>query len=364
MAALRLEGITKSYGDAGPVVRDLSLSIGSGEFVTLLGPSGCGKSTTLKIVAGLVAPDRGRVALGGRDVTALPASARGVGMVFQNLALFPHLTAAENVAFGLRMRGLPRPEIRRRVDAALELVRMQGFEERLPAQLSGGQQQRVALARACAIEPTVLLLDEPLGALDRKLREEMQVEIRALTRRLGVTALFVTHDQEEALVLSDRVAVMNHGVVEQLDRPQAVFRRPATAFVAGFMGVANLFPARVAAEDPAALALEGAEGLRLRCGRRGTPGAAVMVGLRPEDALLAGAGATAPDGNAFAATVLGVVYPGAMVTLALRPEAAPGLTLTARVAAAGHGGLGREPAPGEPLQVGWRPSDVLVYSGG
>jgi putative spermidine/putrescine transport system ATP-binding protein len=364
MAALRLEGITKSYGGAGPVVRDLSLSVGSGEFVTLLGPSGCGKSTTLKIVAGLVAPDRGRVALGGRDVTVLPASARGVGIVFQNLALFPHMTAAENVAFGLRMRGLPRPEIRRRVDAALELVRMQGFEERVPAQLSGGQQQRVALARACAIEPAVLLLDEPLGALDRKLREEMQVEIRALTRRLGVTALFVTHDQEEALVLSDRVAVMNHGVVEQLDRPQAVFRRPATAFVAGFMGVANLFPARVSAEDPAALGLEGAEGLRLRCERRGTPGAAVVVGLRPEDALLAGAGAPAPDGNAFVATVLGVVYQGAMVTLTLRPEAASGLVLTARVAAAGHGGLGREPAPGEPLQVGWRPSDVLVYPGG
>jgi ABC-type Fe3+/spermidine/putrescine transport system ATPase subunit len=364
LTELRLERITKSYGGAGAVVRDLSLSIGSGEFVTLLGPSGCGKSTTLKIVAGLVAPDRGRVALGGRDVTALPASARGVGMVFQNLALFPHLTAAENVAFGLRMRGLPRPEIRRRVHAALELVRMQGFDERVPAQLSGGQQQRVALARACAIEPAVLLLDEPLGALDRKLREEMQVEIRALTRRLGVTALFVTHDQEEALVLSDRVAVMNLGVVEQLDRPQAVFRRPTTAFVAGFMGVANLFLARVAADDPGVVAPEGAEGLRLRCGRRGTPGAAVTVGLRPEDAVLAGAGAPAPDGNAFAATVLGVVYQGAMVTLTLRPVAAPGLALTARVAAAGHGGLGREPGPGEPLQVGWRPSDVLVYPSG
>jgi len=282
-------------------------------------------------------------------------------MVFQNLALFPHLTAAENVAFGLRMRGLPRPEIRRRVDAALELVRMEGFEERVPAHLSGGQQQRVALARACVIEPAVLLLDEPLGALDRKLREEMQVEIRALTRRLGVTALFVTHDQEEALVLSDRVAVMNLGVVEQLDRPQAVFRRPATAFVAGFMGVANLLPARVAADEPIVATLEGAPGLRLRSEFRGAPGAAVTLGLRPEDALLASADAPAPDGNAFAATVVGVVYQGAMVTLTLRPEVAPEVALTARVPAAGHGGLGREPASGEPLQVGWRPSDVLVY---
>src|SRR5499433_609811 len=215
MASVSLQSVSKSYG-AHRAVSHVSLEIAQGEFLVLLGPSGCGKTTTLRMIAGFVEPSAGRILFGNRDVTDLPPYHRNTGLVFQGYALFPHLTVSENVAFGLRMRKLDRPEIERRTEEALRLVRLEALAERMPRQLSGGQQQRVALARALVIEPSVLLLDEPLSNLDAKLREELREEIREIQRRLAITAVFVTHDQEEALTLSDRVAVMNAGRLEQV----------------------------------------------------------------------------------------------------------------------------------------------------
>jgi putative spermidine/putrescine transport system ATP-binding protein len=221
-------------------VDGVTLDIAAGEFFSLLGPSGCGKTTSLRMIAGFELPDSGRVHVAGRDITDLPVHKRDMGMVFQSYALFPHRTVAENVAFGLRMRDVPKPDIERRVEAALALVALTGLEERKPGQLSGGQQQRVALARALVVEPPVLLCDEPLGALDRKLRQQMQFELKELQKRLGVTLVFVTHDQEEALAMSDRIAVMNRGKVEQVGAPTEIYERPRTRFVADFIGEINI----------------------------------------------------------------------------------------------------------------------------
>ncbi|HLM14271.1 MAG TPA: ABC transporter ATP-binding protein, partial [Reyranella sp.] len=221
-------------------VDGVTLDIAAGEFFSLLGPSGCGKTTSLRMIAGFELPDSGRVHVAGRDITDLPVHKRDMGMVFQSYALFPHRTVAENVAFGLRMREVPKPDIERRVKAALAQVALTGLEERKPGQLSGGQQQRVALARALVVEPPVLLCDEPLGALDRKLRQQMQFELKELQKRLGVTLVFVTHDQEEALAMSDRIAVMNHGKVEQVGAPTEIYERPRTRFVADFIGEINI----------------------------------------------------------------------------------------------------------------------------
>ena len=221
-------------------VDGVTLDIAAGEFFSLLGPSGCGKTTSLRMIAGFELPDSGRVHVAGRDITDLPVHKRDMGMVFQSYALFPHRTVAENVAFGLRMREVPKPDIERRVKAALAQVALTGLEERKPGQLSGGQQQRVALARALVVEPPVLLCDEPLGALDRKLRQQMQFELKELQKRLGVTLVFVTHDQEEALAMSDRIAVMNHGRVEQVGAPTEIYERPRTRFVADFIGEINI----------------------------------------------------------------------------------------------------------------------------
>lgn len=244
MAQVDLENVRGGYADF-IAVDDVSLTINSGQFVTLLGPSGCGKTSTLRIVAGLLTPGSGRVLFDGRDVTGLSSAKRNIGMVFQSLALFPHMTVAENVAFGLKMRKTPPAEIADRVQRTLEIVRLEHLASRYPAQMSGGQQQRVALARALAITPSILILDEPFGALDRKLREAMQVELHALTRQLGMTALFVTHDQEEALMLSDKIAVMNKGVVEQFGSPEEIYQTPRTEFVADFMGVTNFLDGKL-----------------------------------------------------------------------------------------------------------------------
>ena len=260
--ALRLAGIAKRYG-AVAAVAGIDLDVPEGEFVTLLGPSGCGKTTTLGLIAGFFAPSAGEIYLKGRAVAGLPPFKRDIGVVFQDYALFPHMTAAENVAFGLRMRGIEKSQLHQRVDEALDLVQLRGLAERRPLQLSGGQRQRVALARALVIRPTVLLLDEPLSNLDLKLREEMRVEIAGLQRRLGITTVFVTHDQGEALVMSDRIAVMNAGRIEQVGRPAEIYERPATRFVAEFIGRMNFFSrggklvairperARLSAERPA-----------------------------------------------------------------------------------------------------------------
>ena len=352
MAALDLEGVRKRYGQA-TVLGGLNLSMVSGEFVTLLGPSGCGKSTTLKIIAGLERPDAGVVRLDGRDITAVPARSRGIGVVFQNLALFPHMTVAQNVAFGLRMRRIATAELRRRVTRALELVQLGGFADSIPGQLSGGQQQRVALARAFVIEPPVMLLDEPLSALDRTLREAMQVEIRGLTRRLGVTAVFVTHDQSEALVLSDRIAVMNRGAIEQVDAPPALFRSPRTAFVAGFMGVSNLFRARYGA-DPDFLELEDFPGFTLGAPQRGTAGRGVIVGLRPEDAMVSEAGEA--SGAVLLAAVEQVIFKGTTMALTLRPQRPPHATIEVVQPAAGA-----MPEAGQIVAVTWPAGRVLVF---
>jgi spermidine/putrescine ABC transporter ATP-binding subunit len=276
LSAVRLEGIAKSYGGVD-AVKDVSLSVESGEFVTFLGPSGCGKTTTLRIIAGFVRPTRGRVSIAETDVTEVPPHLRQVGLVFQNYALFPHMTVAQNVAFGLRMRKVAEPERTQRVREALDLVRLGEFGARSPRQLSGGQQQRVALARALVIRPSVLLLDEPFGALDRQLRDHMRVELRALQQRLGISTVFVTHDQDEALSMSDRIVVMNGGRVEQIGVPAEVYEHPRTRFVATFMGRSNVLAAEVVASDPS--------GTRIRIGR--------LDLLAPPSGLAAGASVTA-----------------------------------------------------------------------
>jgi ABC-type Fe3+/spermidine/putrescine transport system ATPase subunit len=242
---VRLRGIRKTFG-AHPVLRDCDLDVMKGEVMTLLGPSGCGKTTLLRTVAGFVVPDAGSVAIGDRDVTLTPPNRRPVGMVFQHYALFPHMTVFGNVAYGLRVRRLGGAETERRARAALELVELSGLADRWPLQLSGGQQQRVALARVLVLEPEVLLLDEPFGALDAKLRQSMQVDLRRLVRRVGITTIFVTHDQDEALTLSDRIAVMRGGVFEQVGTPLEIYDRPASAYVADFVGSSNLFTGEAA----------------------------------------------------------------------------------------------------------------------
>jgi ABC-type Fe3+/spermidine/putrescine transport system ATPase subunit len=236
---VQLQGVDKAFGTL-PVLRGCVLDVRQGEVMTLLGPSGCGKTTLLRVIAGLVSPDAGSVSIGGRDVTWVPANRRQVGMVFQHYALFPHMTVFGNVAYGLRVRRAPRDELGRRVRAALALVELEALAERWPGQLSGGQQQRVALARALVLEPQVLLLDEPFGALDAKLREAMQVDLKKLVQRLGITTVFVTHDQDEALTLSDRIAVMQAGQITQVGSPLQIYDRPANAYVADFVGRSNL----------------------------------------------------------------------------------------------------------------------------
>ena len=232
---LRLEGITKRFGPA-PVLNGVGLTVGAGEFVTLLGPSGCGKTTTLRIVAGLEQPDAGRVYLSGRDVTPLPPDKRDVNTVFQNYALFPHMNVEANIGYSMRIKRAPKSDIKRAVADALELVRLDGYQKRMPGELSGGQRQRVAIARAMVARPKILLLDEPLGALDLQLRRRMQAELKTLQRELGIAFIYITHDQEEALNMSDRIAVMREGRFEQVGTPDDVYNRPQTEFVAAFAG--------------------------------------------------------------------------------------------------------------------------------
>jgi len=288
--AVSLRGIRKSFGDV-LAVRDVSLEVAEGEFVTLLGPSGCGKTTLLRILAGLEALDAGMVLISGRDVTGDPPHRRPVNTVFQHYALFPHRTVAGNVAFGLEMAGRPRADIAAKVERALEMVRLGGMGARRVDQLSGGQRQRVALARAVVLEPEVLLLDEPMSALDRKLREEMRAEVKGLHARLGTTFVFVTHDQEEALAMSDRIAVMNGGQVEQLGSPAEVYQRPRTRFVAEFLAVRNLLAARVQEVGDGAAVLRTDGGLELRSTAPGfVKGARAWVGVRPERLAFDGAG--------------------------------------------------------------------------
>jgi spermidine/putrescine transport system ATP-binding protein len=295
--AVAFAGVSKGFG-AGFAVRDVSLEVEAGEFLTLLGPSGCGKTTLLRLLAGFESPDRGQLLISGKDVAALPPFRRPVNTVFQQYALFPHRSVAQNVAFGLEMAGRAAAEIRERVPRALEMVRLQGFGERRIDSLSGGQKQRVALARAIVLEPEVLLLDEPMAALDLKLRKEMQVELKNLQERLAITFLFVTHDQDEALIMSDRIAVMNNGRIEQVGTPEELYERPRTRFVADFLAVRNILDAEVVAVEAGTARLRTGGGLLILApadpgyvaGRR------VVIGVRPERLEIGGTGLNRLDG--------------------------------------------------------------------
>jgi spermidine/putrescine ABC transporter ATP-binding subunit len=310
VADVELRSVTKAFGRVR-AMDAVDLEVKKGEFLSLLGPSGSGKTTTLRVIAGLVEPSAGEVLIGGRVMTHVPVHRRNLAMVFQNYALFPHLSVLENVAFGLEMRRMSRSESARRVADALALVRLPGFEARYPHQLSGGQRQRVALARAIVVQPSVLLLDEPLGALDKKLRESMQVELKALQRTLGVTTVFVTHDQEEALTLSDRVAVMNEGRIEQLDTPVEVYERPRTRFVSDFIGVTNFLDGDVTPGDGDPVTVRTAKGLRVSVPAAALPRGRTRVTLsvRPEKITLQRE-RPAPGPNVARGVVENVVYLG------------------------------------------------------
>src|SRR5215471_14197299 len=323
MAALHLNNVSKKFAEV-LAVDDLSLEVADGEFVVLLGPSGCGKTTTLRIIAGFIEASAGAVRIGARDVTNDPPYRRNVGFVFQNYALFPHLDVAENVAFGLRRRRRPEPEIAERVSRALALVKLEGFEARMPRQLSGGQQQRVAIARALVIAPDVLLLDEPLSNLDAKLRRDVRQELRRLQKLSGITTVMVTHDQDEAMSIGDRLVVMNHGRVQQIGSPQALYRHPANRFVAGFIGRGNFLDG-AAGLDGCSFVTRG--GLTIVCARL-DPGADTLL-VRPENVAVRPGGATGV--NCFPARIAAAVFQGSAFDLDLR--LATGETLEAQVAA-------------------------------
>jgi putative spermidine/putrescine transport system ATP-binding protein len=307
-APIALRRIVKRYG-AMLAVNELSLDIAAGEFVSFLGPSGSGKTTALLMIAGFVAPTAGEIMLGNADITSLPPYRRNIGMVYQNYALFPHMTVARNIAFPLRMRGMARGEIARRVARALDLVRLAGLDERLPNQLSGGQQQRVALARALVFEPPLLLLDEPLGALDKKLREELQIEIKRIQRTIGSTMIYVTHDQDEALSMSDRIAVMSRGRIEQVGAPSELYERPRTRFVAEFLGSSNFLEATVIARgDRLLLRTTGGLAIEMPRSLAAAVGDRFTLSIRPERIRLAERGAR--DGAWHPARVIDSFYHG------------------------------------------------------
>ena len=327
---LRLEGIEKRFGDT-PVLRGLSLSVNSGEFITLLGPSGCGKTTTLRIIAGLERADAGRVFLAGEEVSDRAPNRRDVNMVFQNYALFPHMNVGQNIAYSLKLKGLPRPAIKKTVAGALEMVRLSGFEGRLPASLSGGERQRVALARALVNRPKALLLDEPLGALDLQLRRQMQGELKKLQQQLGIAFIYITHDQEEALTMSDRIAVMREGRFEQIGSAAEVYDSPKTSFVARFVGNANILQGTVVSATAGAegetLVLEHPAG-RFRTLNRGAscaPGERLTVAVRTEHLILE---PPPPEGaGGLAVRVTGKSFAGGQLRITL--EAAGGGELVA-----------------------------------
>ena len=347
---LTLTSIQKSFG-AYRALADVNLDVGEGQLVTLLGPSGSGKTTLLNIIAGFQYADAGIVSLAGADISHVAPAKRDIGMVFQNYALFPHMSVAENVAFPLEMRAIARAEIKTRVHEALTLVALENHADRLPRQLSGGQQQRVALARAFVFQPKLMLLDEPLGALDRKLREQIQLEIRRLQQRLGLTTVFVTHDQEEALILSDQIAVMNHGKIQQLGSPVDIYARPANRFVAEFIGESSLFDATPLAGNTARIG----DSLTVVHGGEAQAWNALMV--RPERVRPA----TDADGlaNVFEGRVGEVVYLGESIRL--RVDVSKDISFLARWQTRELPGV---PAPGETMRIGFRSEDVQLLGEG
>jgi spermidine/putrescine transport system ATP-binding protein len=336
-ASLRLDRLTHRFGQA-VAVDALSLDVQPGEFLTLLGPSGCGKTTTMRIVAGFEHPHAGRVLIDGVDVTGVAPGKREVGMVFQNYALFPHLTVAANIAFGLKQRNVPAAARNTRVTELLELIQLAPMRDRYPAQLSGGQRQRVAIARAIAHPPRILLMDEPLGALDQKLREAMQLEIRALQRKLGITTVYVTHDQNEALTMSDRIVVMRDGRIEQAATPHDIYHRPATRFVASFVGRINVLPT-----DHASATLP-------------VPQAIDMIGIRPEALRILPPGWAVNGYATVEGTLTDRIFAGNFTSLAV--AIGGGLSLNVEV------GPGEPiPALGTPIRLAWDPAHSIILHG-
>jgi putative spermidine/putrescine transport system ATP-binding protein len=347
---LTIAGAAKSFG-AARVLDNVDLGVKRAEFVSLLGPSGCGKTTLLRIVAGLLAPDAGSVRLDGEEITRKPPHHRDVGVVFQNYALFPHLTVAENVAFGLEARRARRTEIRAAVARFLDLVHMGEFAERSVRVLSGGQQQRVAVARALAVRPKLLLLDEPFSALDRKLRETMQIELKRLLRELSTTAVFVTHDQDEALMMSDRIAVMNRGTIEQLADPTTVYHRPATAFVLGFVGLSTRIAGEVIAAAGGEIVVATPHG-KLRAAGTLAPGTKGFVAVRPERIRL---GPGASDDNQLELPLRDIVFQGSKVQFHF--NAGEGDQVIAETAQL----PGMPLAPGAPVKLSFAAADALAF---
>jgi spermidine/putrescine transport system ATP-binding protein len=356
---VRLDRVSKLFGDVA-AVDDLSLDIEEGEFFSMLGPSGCGKTTTLRVIGGFEEPSFGTVYLAGRDVTDLPPYRRDVNTVFQSYALFPHLDVYENVAFGLRRKKVDKAEIDKRVTEAMNLVDLAGFQKRKPGQMSGGQQQRVALARALVNRPKVLLLDEPLGALDMKLRKQMQLELKTIQQEVGITFIYVTHDQEEAMTMSDRLAVMRHGKIEQIGAPEDVYELPATEFVAGFLGASNLLDGEL--KD----ATDGVTGIRVKSGELvfakteripQVSDRAVRVGVRPEKiTIVADDGNPPPGRNHVSGVVRMSTYIG--VNYQYKVEGPQGTQLTVYVQ--NLGAAGSNPSAGQKVRLEWLPEHTFV----
>jgi spermidine/putrescine ABC transporter ATP-binding subunit len=352
MSEVQVLDVVKSYGNV-KAVDSLDLKIFDGEFIALLGPSGCGKTTLLRLIAGLIKPDQGSILIGGKHVENVPPYERNLAMVFQNYSLFPHMTVFDNVSFALKIRGTLPDETRRRVSKALEMVRLPGYEERYPFQLSGGQQQRVALARAIVYEPEVLLLDEPFGALDRKLRGEMQIEIKTLQRQLGITTIFVTHDQEEALTISHRIAVMYSGRLEQVDTPEGIYERPQSSFVSDFIGVTNLMHGEII-ETGAGCAFKTDRGLLLPWVTSLPAGKKANISIRPEKIELVPLSAV--EHAALTGEINEKIFLGSVTHYYLKFENGDRL-IVIQSASRGQltGGI-----IGERVGVRWSPEDVVV----
>jgi len=357
---IRLERVTKTFGET-LAVDDLSLDIEEGEFFSMLGPSGCGKTTTLRMIGGFDDPTRGTIYLGGRDVTDLPPYRRDVNTVFQSYALFPHFNVFENVAFGLRRRKVDKSDIERRVRESLELVDLVGFDQRKPGQMSGGQQQRVALARALVNRPKVLLLDEPLGALDLKLRKQMQLELKRIQEEVGITFIYVTHDQEEAMTMSNRLAVMRHGKAEQIGEPEDVYEYPATEFVAGFLGASNLLEGETKEERDGrtTVLLSTGSAVAVPSGRVPVDGGSrVKVGVRPEKISIRREDADLPSGvNSVRGLLRMSTYIG--VSHQYKVDGPGGSEITVYVQNIGHK---ESPHPGERVVLSWEPEHTFAVT--
>jgi spermidine/putrescine transport system ATP-binding protein len=361
---VRLDRVTKRFHDV-VAVDDLSLDIQRGEFFSLLGPSGCGKTTTLRMIGGFEEAAAGTIYLGDTDVTGLPPFKRDVNTVFQSYALFPHLTVFDNVAFGLRRKRTADSEVRQRVSQMLDLVELPGYERRKPSQLSGGQQQRVALARALINQPRVLLLDEPLGALDLKLRKQMQIELKRIQTEVGITFIYVTHDQEEAMTMSERIAVMRHGRIEQLGRPEELYERPRTPFVAGFLGVSNLLEGEVSGTDGGMVAIRLGDGTVLRAPSDAAASGHVRLGVRPEKLRVhPGNGQSQPmaDGlNVLDGTILDASYIGVSTQYLI--ETGDGHRLTVYAQNLETSGASEVLADGQKVRLTWKPQHTFVLRG-